>query len=679
MKKILFLLLMVMFLTPSVFAQLLPKDNGKTYQNAQYLKKATVSPSTTIPVWNTGKGEWEAVTADSLMTSAVFSSLPTTRNPSKKQFLNKADSSEYQLINDSTYIIKEWRGASEPSTSVTYNAGIQVGGKYISVTYKATEKTVWKNKSISAISGQTVDFILKNNSWKPQKGYLDALDFGFIGDGVTNNQAACNKIYNYYSVTSANNGEIVLFPEGTFLFDSLIIQRGMQLRGKGINTILKGLSSSVSALIVYPQTAANVSVPIRPKHSDFTIQGNVGVAYGNGSQYSESAGGTSWENVVFNTDSIAVLKRFGGIYNKYEKCTFHGGSYGVWAQSANYYNAALGQHTGEDKYNNCRFSGYTKAAYFTKDSMPEAGNTTFTDCAFEGNSGYAAFIKIYSTGIGDAPISFEKCWFEANATSGSAINIEGFNYLPKDIFVRNTKNIMFNACRFFTFNCINSDLKMKDMVLYYTSVTDISVDTLSTVTANNCSGRNNSTPPQIIFQNFNNSISSFVFNTTPFLNRNYRWKKDNLLISNHFTKNDGLSIFGSAASNAFVLDGVLRDTCLETELTSAAIVSQFNFAVTSTSKIYVMTFNYKAPSSLSISEFYITYDVGLGTIPLIKNNKWQSVVVFGKPTSTGGVRFYLPIGTGKIRFCDAQVLEFTNIKDAQEFVNAKTFVTNYTF
>lgn len=69
MKKICLFFLIFALITPSVFGQLLPKDAGKTYQNARYLKKAAVTPSTTIPVYNTGKTEWEGILADSLKTA----------------------------------------------------------------------------------------------------------------------------------------------------------------------------------------------------------------------------------------------------------------------------------------------------------------------------------------------------------------------------------------------------------------------------------------------------------------------------------------------------------------------------------------------------------------------------------------------------------------------------------
>ena len=225
MKKICFLLLVSLYFTPSVFAQLLPKDNGKTYQNAQYLKKATVTPSTTIPVWNTGKGEWEAVTADSLMTSAVVASLLTTRNPSKKQFLVKSDSSEYQLINDSTYIIKECRGVSAPAESVTYNSGMQLGGKYISVTYKASEKTIWKNPL--SPTGKTTDFTYQNNRWFPTKGHVTPQDYDAKADNITDDLLA-------FRAMLKSNYPIVI-PHGSYkISDTLGISRQLDLVGSGV-------------------------------------------------------------------------------------------------------------------------------------------------------------------------------------------------------------------------------------------------------------------------------------------------------------------------------------------------------------------------------------------------------------------------------------------------------------
>jgi hypothetical protein len=60
MKKSI-LLSLFSFLYFSVFAQMLPIDNGKTYQNAKFLKKTPLSSTTVVPVWNVGKNEWESV------------------------------------------------------------------------------------------------------------------------------------------------------------------------------------------------------------------------------------------------------------------------------------------------------------------------------------------------------------------------------------------------------------------------------------------------------------------------------------------------------------------------------------------------------------------------------------------------------------------------------------------
>lgn len=424
MKKILFLLFSLF--TFSLSAQMLPKDNGKTYQNAKYLAKKTVVSSTVIPVLNSGTNEWEGINGDSITLkkypTRVSGVIPSTGNAAifrnkilehtdstiyfvdlagnasvigslkasviefnrGSDFLGNTASAEYYTAtNDTTSNRKIGANTYEMLERVSYTPpkDTVIGSN----TYKITKNTVWKNTSISVMLGQTVDFLYRNNKWDFAVPPT-VKTFGAFGDNVNNDAPAIQAAFNYANIYGVN----VIFPEGNFRINNSIIIP------KDFYNVVKGAGEIKTTISYYGVAGGSMFYCEKLQYSDFRdfqMTGRNLAAY---AIRSDSVTYTNFNHLRLLLCTESMLKYGYGWENSFTNLLVQHGKNGIYATfecNANVFiKCAIGNLTGTGlilenanrtvKVIGCTFESIAQAGiYVAASNSIDIDNCYFEECA----------------------------------------------------------------------------------------------------------------------------------------------------------------------------------------------------------------------------------------------------------------------------------------------------------
>jgi hypothetical protein len=295
-------------------------------------------------------------------------------------------------------------------------------------------------------SGNLADSVGRTVHQKLQE-FVSVLDFtGADPTGVSDSTAAFT--------AALATGKRVYIPKGEYLVN--INTTGVDwfdIYGEGMDaTILRPYSSSLPAFMNMSDPGA-ANFWRRSKMCDLAIRqtGQVGngFTFGNPALFTtndERIGRVNFENVEIQGFDKGIFKTCGNISNSFTNCRIQNNNYNYYAQSADYVAPpGINMHAGADNFYSGSFGYASKASIFIRDRTLGHGGWTFSGVDIEGSPGYAV-VALCSGIFGQIPdITFDACWFEANATGGS-ITIDGLSGtitgLPRDIYALGNHHIV---------------------------------------------------------------------------------------------------------------------------------------------------------------------------------------------------------------------------------------------
>lgn len=133
----------------------------------------------------------------------------------------------------------------------------------------SNEGATWKNPNISVVSGQTVDFVLKNGIWRPVKDFLSIEDFGGKADDEIDDTPAANKSITYQ--------RYIKFSKGKYYMNLTINVDSVEINSDGQNqTYIFGMPNVVKNVIEVNYCYLGNSAPKRRNVTirNVTINGN---------------------------------------------------------------------------------------------------------------------------------------------------------------------------------------------------------------------------------------------------------------------------------------------------------------------------------------------------------------------------------------------------------------------
>jgi hypothetical protein len=275
---------------------------------------------------------------------------------------------------------------------------------------------------------------------------VSVLDFGADPTGMAESTSAFSD--------ALATGKRVYAPEGDYLAN--IDTTGVQwwnVYGDGMDkTVIRPFNPALPAFMNMSDPGA-ANFWRRSRLSDLAIRqtgqiGN-GFTFGNPAVFNandERIGRVDFENVEIQGFDKAIFKTCGNISNSFTNCRIQNNNYNYYAQSADYVAPpGINMHAGADNFYSGSFGYAGKASIFIRDRTLGHGGWTFSGVDIEGSTGYAV-VALASGIFGQVPdITFDACWFEANATGGS-ITIDGLTGtitgLPRDIYALGNHHIV---------------------------------------------------------------------------------------------------------------------------------------------------------------------------------------------------------------------------------------------
>jgi hypothetical protein len=273
---------------------------------------------------------------------------------------------------------------------------------------------------------------------------VSVLDFGADPTGVANSTTAF--------ADALATGKRVYVPKGTYLTN--IDTTGNQLwyiYGDGMDsTVLRPFDVTKPVFMNMSDPGA-ANFWRRSRLSDIALRqtgqiGN-GFTFGNPALFTlndERIGRVDFENVEIQGFDKGIFKTCGNISNSFTNCRIQNNNYNYYAQSDDYVGGP-GMHAGGDNFFSGSFGYASKASIFIRDRKLGHGGWTFIGVDIEGSPGYAV-VALANAAFGQIPnITFDCCWFEANAYGGS-ITIDGLTGtitgLPRDIYALGNHHIV---------------------------------------------------------------------------------------------------------------------------------------------------------------------------------------------------------------------------------------------
>lgn len=274
--------------------------------------------------------------------------------------------------------------------------------------------------------------------------YVSVLDFGADPTGVANSTSAFN--------AAINTGKRVYVPEGTYLVN--INTTGIawwNMYGDGMDKSVLRPNNSALPVFMNMSDPGSANFWRRSRLSDLAIRqtgqiGN-GFTFGNPALFTlndERIGRVDFENVEIQGFDKGIFKTCGNICNSFTNCRVQNNNYNYYAQSDDYVGGP-GMHAGGDNFFSGSFGYASKASIFIRDRKLGHGGWTFIGVDIEGSPGYGV-VALANAAFGQIPnITFDACWFEANAYGGS-ITIDGLTGtitgLPRDIYATGNHHIV---------------------------------------------------------------------------------------------------------------------------------------------------------------------------------------------------------------------------------------------
>ena len=262
--------------------------------------------------------------------------------------------------------------------------------------------------------------------------WANVLDYGAVGDGVTNDSAAIQA-----AIDASPN---VYFPTGVYLCNV------------NINSFFTWAGDGMKVSVLKPFTTATPCVTNLYEEPDWRFtsitdigfesagQNGIGFCFGNPSAY--AVGMEVIGRVVFNRCGWqyfekGVYKPYGNIGNVFTDCSFQWNDYGYFARSNNIPNPlAPIMHAGADTFNNGEAHENLIAAFCILDNQFGNGGSAWNNTIIEYNAGFGIFMDTGALTNPWTPNQSNSVWYEGNATAAT-VTIETLtgpqSLVPEDI------------------------------------------------------------------------------------------------------------------------------------------------------------------------------------------------------------------------------------------------------
>ena len=245
--------------------------------------------------------------------------------------------------------------------------------------------------------------------------WANVLDYGAVGDGVTNDSAAIQAAIN----ASPN----VYFPVGVYCCN-VTINSFFTWAGDGMKvSVLKPFTTSTPCVTnLYEEPDYRF-----PSMTDIGFQSasqlGIGFCFGNPTAYTtgmELAGRVIFNRCGWQYFNKGVYKPYGNIGNTFNNCSFQWNNYGYFAQSNNILNpSAPIMHAGADTFNQGEAHQNNIAAFCILDNQYGDGGTAWNNVIIEYNPGFGIFIDSGALTTPFLGYTFNNPWLEGNATSAT--------------------------------------------------------------------------------------------------------------------------------------------------------------------------------------------------------------------------------------------------------------------
>ena len=273
--------------------------------------------------------------------------------------------------------------------------------------------------------------------------FVNVLDYGAVGDGVTNDSAAIQ--------LAIDAGANVYFPEGVYLCN-VQINSFFKWQGDGSQkSVIKPASTATPAVMFMYEDFSWEYCSVNDIGFESATQQGTAFSFGNPSTYTvgqENIGRVVFNRCSFSNFNIGVLKPYGNIGNEYNYCTYSGNNYGHFAQSNNIPNpSAPIMHCGNDVWNGGHFQGNLISCVAILNNQTGGGQWLFNGVVFEVNAGFAVFCDRGALSNFYMPLVINNCWDEANASAASVTiqTISGPQTLTPQAFYINGADAGFNS------------------------------------------------------------------------------------------------------------------------------------------------------------------------------------------------------------------------------------------
>lgn len=499
-------------------------------------------------------------------------------------------------------------------------------------------------------------------------GIVNVKWYGAKGDGITDDTQAIQKAIN------KNLGGTLFFPEGIYLADN-IQNNSVDIVGSGSNkTFLKTKTNGAT----FFKLGWDIPHSRFKKISNLTVDGTNKQRNGFTLTYSyspEVSGRWLIEEVVFINCDKAFYKPRGNIGNTLRNCLFYTSNYGYFAVGD-----SILMHAGFDDLNTCSFIANDKAGMYISSNTVGTGRTVLNSCDFQANQGFAIFIDRYKGGY--SPLRFSNLWLELNGLA-STVNIEGVNYSPIEVYLKNTDNVLFDGGGLLEIESYNSQVHITNASMYgphFISKDSLSNLTIDYITADSYYG--DAIVNNITKVNRSLSAQSSLFVAPKpkiILNRGVG------IVAQSYSSINSYSMSGNVTINSTpTYDNYIFPYAADFTLPiSGSVISPLANIVSG--KYYVISGAFKHISGKIPTSFTFGYGIALNANlkSLLQVNKWVNIYTIGKADASisDAVGLYILNNASdatdfRFRIQGLQVVQFDTEVDAYKYYNEHTLSTD---
>jgi hypothetical protein len=268
---------------------------------------------------------------------------------------------------------------------------------------------------------------------------VSVMDFGAVGDGVTDDTAAIQ--------VAINTGKKLYFPAGVYLCN-VEINAFFTWEGDGMKvSVLKPFTTTLPCVTNLYEEPDWRFTSITDIGFESVGQSGIGFCFGNPTAYSvgmETIGRVTFNRCGWQYFEKGVYKPYGNIGNVFTDCSFQWNDYGYFAQSNNLLNpSAPIMHAGADTFNQGEVHENLIAGFCILDNQFGNGGTSWNNVIIEYNPGFGIFIDSGALTNPFNPYQFNAPWLEGNASAANVTidTISGLQTLvPSQIEILTSAN-----------------------------------------------------------------------------------------------------------------------------------------------------------------------------------------------------------------------------------------------